>query len=55
MLQMMVRQMCEEAGIEGHKTNHNLRVSSTSCLFSAGVPERVVLSSHELVTVPWKH
>ena len=42
MLQTMVREMCEEAGISGRKTNHSLRVSGTTSLFSAGVPERVI-------------
>lgn len=34
--------MCYDAGIEGKKTNHSLRVSGASTLFEAGVPERVI-------------
>ena len=38
----MVQDMCSDAGIEGKKTNHSLRVSGASTLFEAGVPERVI-------------
>ena len=38
----MVKEMCEEAGINGKKSNHSLRVSGASSLFSAGVPEHVI-------------
>ena len=38
----MVSEMCEEAGTSGKKTNHRLRVSGASSLFSAGVPERII-------------
>lgn len=41
-LAKMVPTMCEEAGIEGHKTNHSLRVSGASTLFDAGVPEKII-------------
>ena len=34
--------MCTEAGVPGNKTNHSLRVSGASCLFDAGVPERII-------------
>ena len=34
--------MCDEAGVSGQNTNHSLRVSGTTSLFSAGVPERVI-------------
>ena len=37
-----VREMCNEAGVEGKKTNHSLRVSGASNLFAAGVPERMI-------------
>ena len=42
MLNQMVSVMCEEAGISGKKTNHNLRVAGASTLFDAGVPERII-------------
>ena len=35
---------CLDAGIKGQKTNHSLRVSGTTSLFAAGVPERVIQS-----------
>ena len=38
----MVQDMCSDAGIEGKKTNHSLRVNGASTLFEAGVPERVI-------------
>ena len=42
LLGKMVQDMCSDAGIEGKKTNHSLRVSGASTLFEAGVPERVI-------------
>ena len=44
MLQKMVCNVCEDAGIKGKKTNHSLRVSGTIGLFAAGVPERIIQS-----------
>ena len=41
-LSKMVADMCAEAGLSGKKTNHSLRVSGTSCLFEAGVPEKLI-------------
>ena len=41
-LSNMVREMCQEAGIEGEKSNHSLRVAGTSSLFAAGVPEKII-------------
>ena len=41
-LSKMVSEMCAEAGVPGNKTNHSLRVSGASCLFDAGVPERII-------------
>ena len=43
-IQNMVRDMCLDAGIEGRKTNHSLRVSGTTSLFAEGVPERIIQS-----------
>ena len=42
MLANLVKDMCSEAGLEGKKTNHSLRVAGATCLFEAGVPERVI-------------
>ena len=41
MLQTMVRQICEEAGIHGQKTNHSLRVCGHSSLDALQRYERV--------------
>lgn len=38
----MVKTMCAEAEIKGKKTNHSLRVAGVSCLFDAGVPEKII-------------
>ena len=41
-LAKMVPDMCSDAGVPGHKTNHSLRVAGASSLFDAGVPERII-------------
>lgn len=41
-LTKMVSNMFAEAGLEGNKTNHSLRVTGASALFDAGVPERII-------------
>ena len=41
-LSKMLKNMCEEAGIPGNKTNHSLRAYAASKLFNAGVPEKVI-------------
>ena len=41
----MVKNMCDEAGIVGNKSNHSLRVAGASSLFDAGVPERIIQQS----------
>ena len=41
-LTSMFREMCAEAGVQGHKTNHSLRATGASELFAAGVPERII-------------
>ena len=41
-LTSMFRDMCTEAGVQGHKTNHSLRATGASELFAAGVPERII-------------
>ena len=38
----MLKDMCTEAGIKGHKTNHSLRATGASELFAAGVPEKII-------------
>ena len=40
----MVKDIFAEAGIEGKKSNHSLRVAGATSLFSAGVPERIIQS-----------
>ena len=36
------RLMCEQAGIEGNKTNHSLRAMGTTQLYESGVPEKLI-------------
>lgn len=43
-LDKIVSVMCKEAGIKGTKSNHSLRVTGTSALFDAGVPEKIIQS-----------
>ena len=38
----MVKNMCDEAGIVGNKSNYSLHVAGASSLFDAGVPERII-------------
>ena len=38
----MLKDMCQEAGIEGHKTNHSLRETGSQELFEAGVPKIII-------------
>ncbi len=40
----MVSEICEEAGVNGKKTNHSLRVTCATSLYAAGVPEKVIQS-----------
>ena len=35
--------MCNEAGIEGFKTNHSLRATAATHLYSSGVDEQLVM------------
>ena len=37
-----VKTMCQKAGIQGSKTNHSLRASGATSLFTAGVPEKII-------------
>ena len=41
-LSTMLKDMCIEADIKGHKTNHSLRATGASELFEAGVPEKII-------------
>ena len=38
----MLKNMCLLAGVEGNKTNHSLRATGATELFSAGVPEEII-------------
>ena len=48
----MVKEMCEEAGIEGNKTNHSLRSCGVSSLYNKNVPEKMIQerSGHRSLT-----
>ena len=35
--------MCKSTGIKGYKTNHSLRATSATCLYSSGVDEQLVM------------
>ena len=41
-LQQMVKKMCADAGIGGHKTNHRLRATGATELFKTGAPEKLI-------------
>ena len=41
-LQKFVELLCNDAGITDKKTNHSLRVTGATALFSAGVPKRLI-------------
>ena len=43
-LHTMVRDMCSDAGIEERKTNHSLRATGATSMFSANVPEKIIQS-----------
>ena len=38
----MVPDMCKAADIKGHKTNHSLRATGATELYTAGVPEKII-------------
>ena len=38
-----VSRLCSMAGIQGHKTNHSLRVTTATRLFHAGVDEQLAM------------
>ena len=38
-----VKRLCEAAGIQGHKTNHSLRVTAATRLFHEGVDEQLIM------------
>ena len=42
MLNSALKDMCAEAGISGHKTNHSLCATWASEMFEAGVPEKII-------------
>ena len=41
-LSTMVKDICTEGGVDGNKTNHSLRATGASSLFTAGVPEKII-------------
>ena len=41
-LNVMQREMCQEAGLSGKFTNHSLRDYGATTLFQAGVPEKLI-------------
>ena len=41
-LSCLLKEMSVEAGFEQYKTNHSLRATGASALFSAGVPEKII-------------
>ncbi len=41
-LSSMVQAICRDAGIKGHKTNHSLRATGATQLYTAGVPEKII-------------
>lgn len=38
-LSKKVKDMCQKAGVQGHKTNHSLRATGASSMYEAEVPE----------------
>jgi len=42
-LSKTVARLCTSAGIQGHKTNHSLRATTTSRLYHSGVDEQLVM------------
>ena len=43
-LAQFVKDMCNEANVGGNKTNHSLRATGATAMFSAGVPEKLIKS-----------
>ena len=38
-----MKRQCKEAGLEGYKTNHSLRVTAATRLYNAGVDEQQIM------------
>ena len=38
----VVKEMCKEAGVEGHYTNHSLRATCASRMYSKNIPEQII-------------
>ena len=53
LLNSALKDMCAEAGITGHKTNHNLRTTGASEMLEAGVPEKI--TKERIGHRSWKH
>ena len=43
-LSQTVKRLCQEAGIQGFKTNHSLRVTKVTRLFQSGADEQLIMS-----------
>ena len=41
-LHAKMKNMCSEAGISGHKTNHSLRATAATEMFRRGAPEKLI-------------
>ena len=41
-LGVMLKQMCQDAGIDGRYSNHSLRAAGATTMFQAGVPEKLM-------------
>ena len=41
-LSKKVKDMCQKAGVQGHKTNHSLRATGASSMYEAEVPETLI-------------
>ena len=41
-LQQKVPKVCSSAGIQGHKTNHSLRVTGATEMYHCGAPEKLI-------------
>ena len=42
-LKNFVSNVCKEAGIQGHKTNHSLQATAATRLYASGVDEQLVM------------
>ncbi len=56
-LSKAISNMCKECGIKGYKTNHSLRATAASRLYSSGVDEQLVMerTGHREVLKAFAH